>query len=507
LSHTFEQWGDALAHDGTACVVQPAIAPLYDGRSLHELVALLASDDMRDGHEIVQRHWQSRAGGDFAAFWRDALRKGVIEGSAPAPLALRARQTAAPPPVIAAGLTAVFVADWSTYDGRFANNAWLQELPRPFTKLTWDNAALIGPATARQAGLRTGDRVRLVAHGAHVDAPVWIQRSQAEGVLTLPLGYGRRSAGETGNGVGFDAYALMPAQGAAVQVELRRLGGEHPFAVTQHTLDPSGREPARTIPAGGHIEPEPERLSLYPEWKYPEHAWAMTIDLDACIGCNACTIACQAENNIPVVGKEQVALGREMHWIRVDAYDSPEAGSVVFQPLPCMQCEKAPCELVCPVGATMHDSEGVNVQVYNRCVGTRFCSNNCPYKVRRFNFLQFTDEDAETLKGQRNPNVTVRNRGVMEKCNYCLQRIARARQHVQRTGVPLADGDVVTACQAVCPTRAIRFGDLCDAQSEIHQLRASPRHYTLLGELNTQPRTTYLARVRPADPGAKGEKS
>jgi molybdopterin-containing oxidoreductase family iron-sulfur binding subunit len=226
----------------------------------------------------------------------------------------------------------------------------------------------------------------------------------------------------------------------------------------------------------------------------------MTIDLDSCIGCNACTIACQAENNIPVVGKEQVAKGREMHWIRVDAYDSPELDNTIFQPLPCMHCERAPCELVCPVGATMHDSEGLNVQVYNRCIGTRFCSNNCPYKVRRFNFLQFSDETTESLKGQRNPNVTVRGRGVMEKCNYCLQRVARARQHSQRTGVPLVDGDVVTACQAVCPTRAIHFGDLADPNSEIVKLRASPRqasrHYALLAELNTQPRTTYLARVK-----------
>jgi Fe-S-cluster-containing dehydrogenase component len=320
----------------------------------------------------------------------------------------------------------------------------------------------------------------------------------------LPLGYGRTRAGRVGDGVGFDAYRLMPASGEPLAVSIERLGSTHDFAVTQHTLDPSGREPARTVDAGGRLEPDAPLPSLYPKWNYPEHAWAMTIDLDSCIGCNSCTIACQAENNIPVVGPEQVAKGREMHWIRVDAYESPALDNTIFQPLPCMQCERAPCELVCPVGATMHDSEGVNVQVYNRCIGTRFCSNNCPYKVRRFNFLQFSDETTESLKGQRNPNVTVRQRGVMEKCNYCLQRVARARQHSQRTGVPLVDGDVVTACQAVCPTRAIHFGDLADPASEIVKLRASPlhasRHYALLAELNTQPRTTYLARV-------KGEKS
>jgi molybdopterin-containing oxidoreductase family iron-sulfur binding subunit len=497
LSHTFEQWSDALAYDGTACIVQPAIAPLYDTRSAHEVLALLAGDDLRDGHAMVRRQWRRHGGADFDAFWRESLRRGLIADSAPAPLRSRPEPAAQAPTAAENGLVAVFAPDPSVHDGRYANNAWLQELPRPFTKHTWDNAAFIGPRTAKDAGLATGDVVRISAGSRHVDAPVWVRKAHAEGVVTLPLGYGRRHAGRVGDGVGFDAYPLMPAGGGPVRIELRRIGPGHPFAVTQHTLDPAGRDPARTIAAGGRIEPDPEPPSLYPRWDYPERAWGMTIDLDACIGCNACTVACQAENNIPVVGKEQVALGRAMHWIRIDTYDSPELANTIFQPLPCMHCENAPCELVCPVGATMHDSEGVNVQVYNRCIGTRFCSNNCPYKVRRFNFLQFGDEHAESLKGQRNPNVTVRQRGVMEKCNYCLQRIARARQQSQRTGVPLADGDVVTACQAVCPTRAIHFGDLRDANSEIVKARRSPRHYTLLAELNTRPRTTYLARVRP----------
>jgi molybdopterin-containing oxidoreductase family iron-sulfur binding subunit len=493
LSHTFEQWSDALAHDGTACIVQPAIAPLYDTRSAHEIMALLARDDVRDGHAIVRRTWQSKLPGEFESAWREALRKGVVEGNTPAPVTLEvAGQPDAPQPT---GLVARFAPDASVHDGRFANNAWLQELPRPFTKHTWDNAAFVGPRTATQAGVQTGDVVRITTGSRWIEAPVWVMAAHAEGVVTLPLGYGRTRAGRVGDGVGFNAYALMPARGGAVEADIEPTGRKHGFAVTQHTLDPSGREPARTITVGERIEPDPQAPSLYPRWTYPDHAWAMTIDLDACIGCNACTIACQAENNIPVVGKEEVARGREMHWIRVDTYDSPELANTIFQPLPCMHCEQAPCELVCPVGATMHDSEGVNVQVYNRCIGTRFCSNNCPYKVRRFNFLQFTDETTESLKGQRNPNVTVRQRGVMEKCNYCLQRIARARQHAQRTGVPLADGDVVTACQAVCPTRAIHFGDLNDAASEVVKLRASPRHYALLAELNTKPRTTYLARV------------
>jgi Fe-S-cluster-containing dehydrogenase component len=508
LSHAFEQWSDALAHDGTSTIMQPAIAPLYDSRSLHEILALLTGDDERAGHAIVQRHWRSGRSADFETFWRDALRKGLVEGSAPKP---GRTQGPNPPPAAAGaarreGLVAMFVADASTHDGRFANNGWLQELPRPFTKHTWDNAIFMGLETAARAGLATGDVVRVSTGGRHIEGPVWALREHAEDVVTIPLGYGRTQAGRVGNGVGFDAYALMAGGRGPLRIELKRTGRTHDYAVTQHTLDPSGRDPARSVAQGERTEPEQEQPSLYAEWTYPEHAWAMSIDLDACIGCNACTIACQAENNIPIVGKEQVARGREMHWIRVDRYDAPELDNSIFQPLPCMQCEKAPCELVCPVGATMHDSEGINVQVYNRCVGTRFCSNNCPYKVRRFNFLQFTDETSESLKGQRNPNVTVRERGVMEKCNYCLQRVARARQHSERTGVPLVDGDVVTACQSVCPTRAIHFGDLRDPSSDIARLRQSPRHYTLLGELNTRPRTTYLARLRPAD-GKKGERS
>jgi molybdopterin-containing oxidoreductase family iron-sulfur binding subunit len=502
LSHAFEQWSDALAHDGTACIVQPCIAPLYDTRSLHEIVALLAGETTRDGHALVRRTWQARGGADFEAAWREWLRRGVVDGSAASAAAVSA---SAPAPAVPSNrsvpLTAVFAPDPCVHDGRHANSGWLQELPRPFTRHTWDNLALLGPRTARAHGLETGDVVRLTpARGDRsqmtIEAPVWVLRLHAEDAVTLQAGQGRRNAGRVGNSVGFDAYPLMPADGVTTPVQLERTGARHEFALTQHTLEDAGREPARTVAPGGRIEAGPEAPSLYERWSYPDHAWAMAIDLDACIGCNACTAACQAENNIPVVGKEEVARGRAMHWIRIDNYDSPADGATLFQPLPCMHCENAPCELVCPVGATVHDSEGLNVQVYNRCIGTRFCSNNCPYKVRRFNFLQYADESTESLKGQRNPDVTVRSRGVMEKCNYCLQRVARARQHEQRTGAPLADGDVVTACQAVCPTRAIHFGDLNDGKSDVVRQRASPRHYTLLEELNTKPRTTYLARVR-----------
>ncbi|MDR6536521.1 4Fe-4S dicluster domain-containing protein [Variovorax soli] len=503
LSHVYEQWSDALAHDGSATLIQPAIAPLYDSRSLHELVALLAAEDVRDGHAWVQRQWREQGGADFAEFWRSALQRGVIAGSAPQALSMGAAHPPAAALVPAAtpgALAAVFAPDPSVHDGRFANNGWLQELPRPFTKLTWDNALLLGPETARRLGLTTGDVVRATLAQQQVDAPVWVLAAHAEGAVTLPLGYGRREAGRVGSGVGFDAFRLQPLDGVTAPVQLRPLGRKHDFAVTQHAMAQHGRALARVLAPGARIpEAGLEPPSLYPRFPSPGHAWGMAIDLDACIGCNACTIACQAENNIPVVGKAEVAHGREMHWIRVDRYEMPEVDGSIFQPVPCMHCEKAPCELVCPVGATMHDAEGLNVQVYNRCIGTRFCSNNCPYKVRRFNFLQYSDRETESLKGQRNPSVTVRERGVMEKCSYCLQRVARARQHAQSTGVPLADGDVVTACQAVCPTGAIHFGDLNDPASAVARVKQSPRHYALLGELDTQPRTTYLARVAASD--------
>ena len=501
LSHAYEQWSDARAHDGSATLLQPALSPLYDTRSAAELLASLAGDPLRDGHALLQRQWRTAAAGDFDDFWRRSLRAGVVADSASPALALPAARvpSRSPPTADARALTALFVPDGAAHDGSFANNGWLQELPRPFTKITWDNAALVSPATAARLGLQTGDVVRLDSSGRTVTAPVWVLARQADDVVTLSLGAGRRQAGRVGNDVGVDAYALRPVDALVAPVTLRKTGLRHAFAVTQHEIAQHGRELLRTVTAGQALPKAPERPTLYPPFASPEHAWAMVIDLDACIGCNACTIACQAENNIPVVGKSQVAKGREMHWIRVDRHDDVGAAhaSSGFQPVPCMHCEEAPCEVVCPVGATVHDSEGLNVQVYNRCVGTRFCSNNCPYKVRRFNFLQYADETTETLKAQRNPDVTVRQRGVMEKCSYCVQRVARARQHAQRDGRPLVDGDVVTACQAVCPTQAIRFGDLDDPAADVVRARASARHYAMLDELNTKPRTTYLARIEP----------
>ena len=492
--HEFEQWSDARAFDGTVTLMQPAIAPLYDTRSAHELLAMLGGAEQADGHALVRAQWQANP--DFETFWSDSLRRGFVRDSAAAPLQGLAAQVPARPRVAeadAAALWAVFPPDASVGDGEHANNGWLQELPRPFSKITWGNALQIGPATARRLGLATGDRVRASGPGgATVELPVWVEAGHAEGAASLPCGYGRRGAGRVGNGVGVDNAALRDARLASVPIMLQRIGGGHRFALTQVEMEQHGRELARVMP----IAPEPLQPTLYPPMPQLGAAWGMAIDLDACIGCNVCTIACQAENNIPVVGPDEVRQGRAMHWIRVDAYRDEATERVITQPVPCMHCENAPCELVCPVGATMHDSEGLNMQVYNRCVGTRFCSNNCPYKVRRFNFRQYNDVRTETLKLMRNPDVTVRDRGVMEKCSYCVQRLSRARRAEQK-GQVLPRDAVETACQSACPTGAIHFGDLNDPLSDVSRAKASPRHYAMLGELNTRPRTSYLARQAP----------
>jgi Fe-S-cluster-containing dehydrogenase component len=417
LGHAYEQWSDARAFDGSASLAQPAIASLYDTRSAHELLASLLDDAVRDGRALVRRQWRGAGQDDeaFEAFWRQALRAGRVDDSAFAPVAVGAAAVPAAQEARktqpAGTLVAVFVPDPCAGDGSFANSAWLQELPRPLTQITWANALLLGPRTAEALGLRSGDVVAATAAGRSLEAPVWVQAAHAEGAATLPLGLGRRNAGQVGDGVGFDAYALRPADGATAPLRLQATGRRIDFARTQTTMEQQGRELARSVPASDPVvAPEPVAASLYPAVeKHGEYAWGMAIDLDACIGCNACTVACQAENNIPVVGAQEVARGRVMHWIRIDRYEdldesldenpdkkpdgepAPPRGHNVFQPVPCMHCENAPCEIVCPVGATVHDSEGLNVQVYNRCIGTRFCSNNCPYKVRRFNFLQYSD--------------------------------------------------------------------------------------------------------------------
>ncbi len=363
--------------------------------------------------------------------------------------------------------------------------------------------------------------IKLTLGKRTIAAAVWLLPGQPEGSITLTLGYGRTHAGRVGNGYGYDAYQLMPAQQAwfAADATVERTGETYSLVSTHEHWSMEGRDLVRTVEQSkfavesAHVEhvaeEEREQPNFYPAYPYPaevndipQYAWGMTIDQTCCIGCNACIVACQAENNTPVVGKQQVAKGREMHWLRVDRYykgtiENPET---YFQPVPCMHCEQAPCEVVCPVAATVHDSEGINNMVYNRCVGTRYCSNNCPYKVRRFNFLNFTDIESSTLKMLENPQVTVRSRGVMEKCTYCVQRIDAARIDAKKEGRAIRDGEVQTACQSVCPTRAISFGNLHDSQSQVRQDKASPLNYALLGELNTKPRTTYLARVRNANP-------
>ncbi|WP_109370523.1 MULTISPECIES: 4Fe-4S dicluster domain-containing protein [unclassified Massilia] len=513
LAHCYEAWSDARASDGTASIVQPMIAPLYGGRSAHALLAIALGEGSRDGHALVRATWQAARPGQetdaFDAAWREALRRGLVPDSAAPPVAVRTATAPAQPAPVAPPLVARFAPDPAVDGGEFSNNAWLQELPRPLSSLTWDNAALVGPATAKRAGLADGDIVRLELDGRTLEAPVLVLAEQAEGAVTLPLGYGRSGAGSVGNGVGFNAYRLraeaaMGAQDASAPLGMVRTGRSHEFALRQREVDMHGRDPvkvtevSRPVPRKKPEEEEGGKTSLYPERSYDEYKWGMAIDLNACIGCASCTVACQAENNIPVVGKEEVIRGRSMHWIRVDRYRTGRR--TLFQPVPCMHCEHAPCEEVCPVGATVHDDEGLNVQVYNRCIGTRFCSNNCPYKVRRFNFLQYSNEKLESLKALQNPEVTVRKRGVMEKCSYCLQRITRARIDAEKQGRPIADGEVVTACQAACPTAAIHFGDLNDPRSAVVAAKASKLDYVLLEELNTRPRTSYAARVVNPDP-------
>ena len=523
LAHPLEAWSDARAYDGSVTILQPLIAPLYDGRSAHEVMSMLADGTARTGYAVVREFWQGRLGADFETGWQTAVHDGIVANSSvpERSVVLRSDALAVAPDGIVApdptgqSLDVQFAADASVHDGRYANNAWLQELPRPLTKLTWDNAVLVAPALARRLGLANEDVVELRRGDASVSGPVWILPGHADGAVTLALGYGRTRAGRVGDSRGFDAYPLRPRDNAWVArgVTLHKTGGRQRLATTQHHHSMEGRDIVRVATiADYHRDPqslrgEPKRPggTLYAPFRYDGYKWGMTVDLGACIGCNACTIACQAENNIPTVGKEQVALGREMHWIRVDRYydGAPDAPRTYFQPVPCMQCQRAPCEVVCPVEASVHDSEGINVQVYNRCVGTRFCSNNCPYKVRRFNFLQYSDERTESLKGQRNPEVTVRMRGVMEKCNYCLQRIANARIEADKENRRIRDGEVLTACQAVCPTRAITFGDLNDPASAVNARKASPLDYALLADLNTEPRTSYLARLRNPNPDVK----
>ncbi len=521
-AHELESWADARSFDGTTTILQPMIEPLYEGRTIHELLALFLDQSSMSSHDLVRDTWKRHGSHDgtdagFERWWRRKLHDGLVENTAQPEKKAAARTGAipAPSPVVAGGeMEIVFRPDPAVYDGRFANNGWLQELPRPITKLTWDNAALVAPVTAERLGLGDNDIVDLALSGRSVQAPIWIVPGHPADSITVHLGYGRTRAGRVGNGAGFDANVLRASAGQTIArgVLVRPVGGRATLASTHNhqsmegrdlvrhaTLDEFSAEPG-FVHHDDHAPSEDE--SLYPPYKYEGHAWGMVIDLNSCVGCNACVIGCQAENNIPVVGKEQVLNGREMHWIRVDRYfeGSLDDPAIWHQPVPCMQCEDAPCEPVCPVGATVHSSEGLNDMVYNRCVGTRYCSNNCPYKVRRFNFLLFSDWQTPSLKLLRNPDVTVRSRGVMEKCTYCIQRINETRIQSQNEDRPIKDGEILTACQQACPAEAITFGDINDEQSRVAKLKGDPRNYSLLAELGTRPRTTYLAALRNPNP-------
>ncbi len=518
-THEYEAWGDIRAFDGTATIQQPQVRPLYGGHSAHEVLAVLLGETRPDDLSLLRAHWQHSAGeSNFENFWRSSLRAGVVPNSAAPQVPVSLRRDYADAVATAAsketGLTLLFRPDIGVWDGRFAGNAWLQEVPRPLTRIAWDNAALIAPATAERLGVSQAELVELSLGARKLRAPVWILPGQAADCITLPLGYGRHRAGPVGSDVGFNAYLLRSADAPwqAIDAGLTRMDGkQHTFAVEQVENLVQGRDLIRDADLSTLLE-DPASLTyskneatLYPGFPDDGIAWAMSISLNSCIGCQACVVACQAENNIPVVGKSETARGRAMHWLRIDRYyqgDLDDPGTA-FQPVPCMHCENAPCEVVCPVQATMHDAEGVNVMVYNRCVGTRFCSNNCPYKVRRFNWFGYAYAENRPRESW-NPDVTVRDRGVMEKCTYCVQRTRQTMIAANREDRPIRDGEVMTACQQACPTQAIVFGDRNDRDSAVARRKASPLDYPILDDLNTRPRTTYEMVIRNRNPDLKG---
>ncbi|GFM30695.1 TAT-variant-translocated molybdopterin oxidoreductase [Novosphingobium sp. PY1] len=508
LEHALESWSDVRCADGSVSLVQPLVRPFLDVRSRHEVLAMLMGDQT-SARDLVRYTWRDRWNGDEQG-WQKLLVSGVIPDSRPSLAAPASTPGASPMPLPArhpdGGLEVVFRPDPTVYDGSLAENPWLQELPKPLTKLTWDNAVLVSPAIAAECDLANEDIVELTIGPARVTGPAWIVPGQDVRTIVLHLGYGRRAGSEIARASGFDANALrtMAEPWHRNGAKLRKTGETRRLACTQTHWAMDGHDWVREVERPGETLPEKsEKANFYPPQpaRSDEPAWGMAIDLDLCIGCNACATACVAENNVPMVGKQQVAMGREMHWLRIDRYYTGpvEAPEHRFQPVPCMHCEDAPCEMGCPVNATVHSPDGLNLQVYNRCIGTRTCSAFCPYKVRRFNWLDYTRDAAPGIEAQRNPDVTVRDRGVMEKCTYCIQRISQARIEADKQGRTIVDGEVRTACQQACPTQAIVFGDISNTGSEVSRRKHDVRDYALLEETNTRPRTTYGARIRAGE--------
>jgi molybdopterin-containing oxidoreductase family iron-sulfur binding subunit len=536
-AHYLEMWSDARAYDGTVSIVQPMIDPMYGGHTAHEILQSLLDNPDVAAYDAVRATWMGNGGtlakGDAEFNWRKALHDGWIDGTAFTPKTVTPKGGLATSTSTAAasGIEVAFRPDAHVYDGRYANVGWMQEIPRPVTNLSWDNAAQMSYATLEKFGLAENDAVEITVGGKKIIAGALAIPGQAEGVVVVTLGQGRRS-GRVAGGVGYNAYLIQQsaAPWAQTGASLGKTGDIYDICVTKsHHID------QRSVKAGGDgsgthsIEgnesldrgiiryatleefksnpefahegegrdvPEPDE-TMFPAYRYDKNAWGMSIDLNSCVGCNACVAACYAENNIPVVGRQQVKIGRLMQWIRIDTYFEGDlaAPRAHFQPMTCHHCENAPCEQVCPVGATVHSPEGLNLMIYNRCVGTRYCSNNCPYKVRRFNFLLYSDYETESLKLMRNPDVSVRSRGVMEKCSYCSQRIQEVKIAADKENRDIRDGEIRTACQQSCPTDAIVFGNINDRESRVAQLKTQERTYGVLADINTRPRTTYVAGV------------
>ncbi len=548
-THYLEEWGDARAYDGTVTFVQPVSYPLFEGRSKIELLAALFASPT-SGYDLVRETYAATVpAAEFESSWRKALHVGVARETARPAVTATAVGTQPEVGAPVPGLEIAFRSEPHVFDGRYSNNGWLQELPRPLTQITWENAAIIGVETAKRLKLESEDVIELKYGGVPVNAPVFVQPGHAEDQVTVHFGYGRTRGGSVATstdffGGGFNAFALRTSKAMSFDKleEPRKVASKaHPIATTQlHHQIEDDRDVIRSgtlteyrknpsLHEEAHHGGSPESKSLYPDniFEFNGPQWGMTIDMNVCIGCNACAVACQAENNISVVGKEQVKNGREMHWIRIDRYymgDLANPDETVFQPIACVHCEKAPCEPVCPVAATVHSHEGLNQMVYNRCVGTRYCSNNCPYKVRRYNYKNWSDNQKQfmdriepiakiggntttektngiaLLRMLNNPDVTVRGRGVMEKCTYCVQRINNVRIEAKKAGREPRDGEILTACQQSCPTQAIVFGNVADPESQVSKLRKDPRSYQLLRELQTRPRTSHMGRLRNPNP-------